>query len=79
MEETMGIISTSETLFSPFNLFIIGALFIILPVTNRLMMNKDETYQIDLSLLDASVEAATLAEADTPAEKLENSSLAVLS
>jgi short-chain fatty acids transporter len=73
MEETMGIISTSETLFSPFNLFIIGALFIILPVTNRLMMNKDETYQIDPSLLDDSVEAATLAEADTPAEKLENS------
>lgn len=73
MEETMGIISTSETLFSPFNLFIIGALFIILPVTNRLMMNKDEAYQIDPSLLDDSVEAATLAEADTPAEKLENS------
>jgi short-chain fatty acids transporter len=73
MEETMGIISTSETLFSPFNLFIVGALFIILPVTNRLMMNKDETYQIDPSLLDDSVEAATLAEADTPAEKLENS------
>lgn len=37
------------------------------------MMNKDEAYQIDASLLDDGVEAATLSEADTPAEKLENS------
>jgi short-chain fatty acids transporter len=73
MEESMGIISTSETLFAPFNLFIVGALFIILPITNRLMMSKESAYQIDPSLLDDSVEAATLAEADTPAEKLENS------
>lgn len=73
MEESMGIISTSETLFAPFNLFIVAALFIILPITNRLMMSKESGYQIDPSLLDDSVEAATLAEADTPAEKLENS------
>lgn len=73
MEESMGIISTSETLFAPFNLFIVGALFIILPLTNRLMMSKEQAYQIDPSLLDDNVEAATLAEADTPAEKLENS------
>ncbi|OOE10496.1 short-chain fatty acid transporter [Fictibacillus arsenicus] len=73
MEESMGIISTSETLFAPFNLFIVAALFIILPITNRLMMSKESAYQIDPSLLDDSVEAATLAEAGTPAEKLENS------
>ncbi|WP_226535041.1 short-chain fatty acid transporter [Fictibacillus halophilus] len=73
MEESMGIISTSETLFAPFNLFIVGALLIVLPITNRLMMSKEQAYQIDPSLLDDSVEAATLADADTPAEKLENS------
>ncbi|KZE66476.1 short-chain fatty acid transporter [Fictibacillus phosphorivorans] len=73
MEKTMGVISTNETLFAPFNLFIIGALFILLPLTNRLMMNKDQSYQIDASLLEDGVEAAALSEADTPAEKLENS------
>ncbi|MCM3719674.1 short-chain fatty acid transporter [Fictibacillus phosphorivorans] len=73
MEETMGIIPTSETLFAPFNVFIVIAIFFILPITNRLMMNKDQAYQIDPSVLEDRVEAAALVEADTPADKLENS------
>jgi short-chain fatty acids transporter len=73
MEDVMGVIPTSETLFAPYNLFIIIALLIILPITNRLMLNKDETHYIDSSVLEGNLEAATVAETDSPAEKLENS------
>jgi short-chain fatty acids transporter len=73
MEEVMGVIPTSETLFSAYNLFILIALLIAIPITNRFMMNKDQVFQIDASLLEESVEAATVAEYDSPAEKLENS------
>jgi short-chain fatty acids transporter len=73
MEDVMGVIPTSETLFAPYNLFIIIALLIILPITNRLMLNKDEAHYIDSSVLEGNLEAATVAETDSPAEKLENS------
>ncbi len=72
--DIIGVISTSETIFAPFNIFIVIALFITLPIVNRLMMNqKDNQFYIDRSILeDKNVEAAAV-EANTPAEKLENS------
>ncbi|WP_407681695.1 short-chain fatty acid transporter [Pseudalkalibacillus salsuginis] len=72
--DIIGVIPTSATIFAPFNIFIVIALFITLPIVNRLMMNqKDNQFYIDRSILeDKNVEAASV-EANTPAEKLENS------
>nr|WP_224752429.1 short-chain fatty acid transporter [Metabacillus arenae] len=76
-EKIIGIIPTSETIFAPYNLLIIGALFVTLPIINRLMMPaKEQTVIVDPALLnDASdLQAATLEKTDmTPAERLENS------
>ncbi|WP_261129255.1 short-chain fatty acid transporter [Bacillus sp. Marseille-Q3570] len=72
--DIIGVIPTSETIFAPFNIFIVLALFVTLPIVNRLMMNqKDNQFYIDPSILeDKNVEAAAV-ETNTPAEKLENS------
>ncbi|WP_349407652.1 short-chain fatty acid transporter [Pseudalkalibacillus sp. SCS-8] len=74
--DMIGVIPTSETIFAPFNLFIVISLFIVLPVVNSLMMNsKENAYYIDPSVLkDTDVHAAAV-EADTPAEKMENSKI----
>lgn len=77
-QEMIGIIPTSETIFAPFNLIIVGALFITLPIMNRIMMpRKSETVTVNPELLrDAGLEAATIErEAFTPAERLENSNI----
>ncbi len=41
-EEAMGLIPTSETIFSGFNLAIVVALFVVVPLVNRLMLPKEE-------------------------------------
>lgn len=74
-EELIGIVSTSDTIFSTYNLAIVLALFIIIPATNRLLMpSRKDTITIDPKLLEerASFEAASIEE-QTPATKLENS------
>ncbi|WLD95413.1 short-chain fatty acid transporter [Alkalihalobacillus sp. AL-G] len=72
--DIIGIIPTSETIFAPFNLFIVVSLFIVLPIVNRLMMNqKDNQYYIDRSILEEKNVEAAAVEASTPADKLENS------
>lgn len=71
-------ISTSQTIFSRYNLIILLILLITLPLVNRAMhpSNKEETICIDPNILDDEQPAATLAVADmTPADKLENSSI----
>lgn len=74
-QDLIGIIPTSETIFSSFNLAIVIALFIVLPLVNRLMMpSKNETITVDPALLQDDIQAATLEKSDmTPAERLENS------
>lgn len=77
-EDKIGVIPTSETLFSPYNLFIIVALFIILPLLNRLMMpSKEQTVTVDPANLEDPAHLVTgTTEAEetlTPAEKLEHS------
>lgn len=74
-QDLIGIIPTSETIFSSFNLAIVIALFIVLPLVNRLMMpSKKETITVDPALLQDDIQAATLEKsAMTPAERLENS------
>lgn len=74
-QDLIGIISTDQTIFAGFNLFIILILLLVLPVVNRLMMpSKDQTVTVDPVLLENDVQAATIEQgAMTPAEKLENS------
>lgn len=76
-ENKMGIISTSETIFSTYNIAIVLALFIILPLLNRFMMpSKDKTITVDPAILDdaTSTHAASIEkESITPATRLENS------
>ncbi|TCP31742.1 short-chain fatty acids transporter [Scopulibacillus darangshiensis] len=74
-EKMIGVIPTSQTIFSSFNLAIVIALFIVIPIINRLMLQKDHGYAIDPKLLEETETAAVLdqADANTPAEKLENS------
>ncbi|MDW0113981.1 short-chain fatty acid transporter [Sporosarcina saromensis] len=72
-ESTMGIIPTSETIFSTYNLVIIAILFITIPLLNRFMMPKPaDTVSIDPKLLEERVEVEQ-EQTLTPASRLENS------
>lgn len=67
-----GIIPTSQTIFSVYNLAIVVALFIVVPFVNRAMMPREEdSVYIDPALL-AEDDAKRPAPA-TPAERMENS------
>ncbi|MFS0593627.1 short-chain fatty acid transporter [Cytobacillus horneckiae] len=76
-EDLIGIIPTSETIFAGFNLAITLALFIALPIMNRLMLpSKKEAVMIDPELLKEEMTAATIEKGHlTPAERLENSKI----
>ncbi|WP_100330248.1 short-chain fatty acid transporter [Bacillus xiapuensis] len=76
-EKVIGVVPTSETLFSTYNLVIVAALFAVIPVMNRLMMpGKDQTVAVDRSLLEEKdVERTAAAREKTPADRLENSRL----
>lgn len=81
-EDIIGIVPTSETLFSTYNLVIVAALFVVIPILNRLMMpSKDQTVVIDRSVLEeaGSLQAATVESSEmTPADRLENSRVLAL-
>ncbi|MCG7535798.1 TIGR00366 family protein [Pseudoalteromonas sp. OOF1S-7] len=74
-EAQIGVLSTSQTLFAPFNLLILGALLVIMPLLNRFMLPPTESQVV--------VDPAKLAHAEphcrpailTPAERLEHSAL----
>jgi short-chain fatty acids transporter len=78
-EHLMGVVPTSETLFSPLNLIIIFGLLILVPIINRLMLpSKEDAFLIDRSLLEdaEAMPAATVEYKDmTPADRLENSKI----
>ncbi|OED31787.1 short-chain fatty acid transporter [Planococcus maritimus] len=73
--DAIGIIPTSETIFSSYNLIIVAALLIIVPLLNRMMMpKKEETVTVDPAVLvDPPVEDIPSKASMTPAERLENS------
>lgn len=73
--DKIGIIPTSETIFSSYNLIIVLALIIIVPLLNRMMMpKKEETVTVDPKVLVEPVAEDVPAKGDmTPAERLENS------
>lgn len=65
-----GIIPTSQTIFSTYNLLIVAALFVVVPLVNRAMMPSEaDSVYIDPALLDA--DDTTKPETRTPAEFLE--------
>lgn len=71
-------VPTSQTLFSVYNMAIVGVLTLTLPLLNKAMhpTKGQQVVTIDKSLLEDSedIMAATIAKADmTPADKLENS------
>lgn len=68
-------IPTSQTIFSPMNLFIMGALLIALPLINRAMYpNEDEVVTVDPKLLEDPEETIVKSREEmTPAERIENS------
>lgn len=56
--ERIGVIPTSETLFSAFNLGILAVLFVTIPLLNRLMMPaKDDTVVVDPKKLEEAPDA----------------------
>ncbi|MBB3142404.1 short-chain fatty acid transporter [Halomonas organivorans] len=70
--EQIGVIGTSETIFSLFNLVIVLALFIAVPLFNRLMLpDERDSVFIDPSLLEDDDDARV--RITRPAERLENS------
>lgn len=72
MADSIGVVSTSSTIFSFFNLAIIAILFVVIPLVNRLMLPSDEeSVIVDADQL-AEPEPTPLA-LDRPAEHLENS------
>ncbi len=72
MADSIGVVSTSSTIFSFFNLAIIAILFVVIPVVNRLMLPPaEESVIVDADQL-AEPEPTPLA-LDRPAEHLENS------
>ncbi|RIW38312.1 short-chain fatty acid transporter [Bacillus salacetis] len=73
-QDLIGIIPTSETIFAMFNVTIVIALFIILPILNRFMMpSKHETVTVDPALFEEEAAVSKEAVLETPAERLENS------
>jgi len=70
--DQIGVIGTSETIFSVYNLTIVVALFIAVPLINRAMLPKaEESVLIDPALLEDSGDGKTSSE--TPADKVETS------
>lgn len=74
-EDLIGVIPTSETIFSTFNIVIVLGLLVTIPIINRLSMpTKEQTITVDPALLEGDFQAATIEkEALTPADRLENS------
>lgn len=69
LEDSVGLIPTSETLFSPLNIGLVLAMFIALPLTNYLMMKSSEPVHFN----DFADEPPIKADVSRPAERLEHS------
>ncbi|KGG79525.1 short-chain fatty acid transporter [Caloranaerobacter azorensis H53214] len=67
-------ISTNNTIFATFNIIIVLAIFVVLPIINRAMHpSAENVVTIDRELLAEEEEAAYISENMTPADKMENS------
>ncbi|UNK41205.1 TIGR00366 family protein [Luteimonas sp. S4-F44] len=70
LQETMGLIPTSETIFAPFNLMIVALLAIAVPLINRAMTPDDDEAVLFSPPDDPA--PPTLAHDATPAVRLEH-------
>lgn len=83
LEEKMGIIPVTETLFSSFNLFIVFVLLVTLPFLNAYLMKTREKMQIinpftnleENGIGDEDKSQETATNLNTPSERLENSQI----
>ncbi|USG64883.1 short-chain fatty acid transporter [Brevibacillus ruminantium] len=75
LQDVIGIIPTSETMFSPMNLTILFAIIVILPLVNRMMLpaEKDRIIYHVVDHEETAAAAASTADENTPAVKMENS------
>lgn len=80
MEKIVGLIPISDTLFTPYNIFITVALIVMLPFLTRMMMPKEsEVIAVDPALLqDEAAVTRELGDHATWAEKIEESRLLAL-
>ena len=70
--DQIGVVSTSQTIFSTFNLTLLAILFVVIPLVNRLMLpSEDDSVIVDTSKLEDPI--LQKSESTSPAEKLENS------
>ncbi len=70
--DQIGIIPTSETIFSLSNLAIVAALVVVIPLVNRAMMPpEDQKVTVDPALLEEAVEDEK--DEKTPADRIETS------
>lgn len=77
--DRIGVIPTSETIFSGFNLLIVAALFVLVPLLNRLMMpREDQTVVVDPKLLAEVADEQDEDARPTFASRIENSILPTL-
>ncbi len=80
MSEMIGVIPTSETIFAPFNLLLVLAMFILVPTINRLMLNGTDR-SVDIHVLGEEPEPSAPDSAlnnesnERPADRLQNSLL----
>lgn len=78
LQDLMNIIPVAETLFSPYNIFIVITLAITLPLFNRyLLRSVPEDNRTNITIPEEE-ETETDAVPETPAEKLENSQIVSL-
>ncbi|WP_334020435.1 short-chain fatty acid transporter [Alteromonas sp. S015] len=71
-EAQIGIVSTSETIFSGFNLLLLALMFVTIPIVNRLMLPPEsESIIVDSAKLQD--DALPSEKNERPADKLENS------
>ena len=73
LEEEIGLIPASETIFAPFNLIIVAALFVVIPLVNRAMLGHGGDTVMARDIDFGEDDEAAEDEAATPAERLERS------
>ncbi|GAB6138522.1 short-chain fatty acid transporter [Halanaerobaculum tunisiense] len=79
MQEMMGVIPVSETIFSSYNLIITAVILLTIPFLNRMMLpDKKDRVVVDPEVLKAedSTEEVAATKIETVADRLENSMVA---
>ncbi len=77
LEDSIGIIPVTDTLFSSWNIIITVALMVAIPLLFKAMMpSVEDSVEVDLTLFEKATPVAAKKNAEmTPAEKIENSSI----